>query len=420
MKIWIVTIGEPIINNKDKLRLHRHGLLADYISKNSSYNIVWWTSSFNHFTKTFEFSNSKSLFPRKNLEIKTLKGFGYKKNVSLSRIIDHKMVSMLFAKKIKKNKEKPDIIITSFPPLGLCKEAVNYGIRNNVPVIIDYRDLWPEAFQDLFPKKIKLLAKIIFYPLSFKTKKVLAKATGIIGITDKFLEIALNKINRNKNKFDSYFYHTYKKLTINQADQNECISFWKKMGIQGDSNYINVCFFGTLGHQFDLATVINGFKQVSNLKIKLIICGSGHKKHQLIKLAEGQENIIFPGYMNANQIKVLLSQSHIGLCPYLPKKMFLNAIPGKVIEYMSEGLELLTTLNDGMVGEMVNKNNFGINYNAFDKDSFSSSLRQLYQKIKDRKNNKESIMHYYNVNYDQETVLKKYLHHIEKVIKDYA
>ena len=99
--------------------------------------------------------------------------------------------------------------------------------------------------------------------------------------------------------------------------------------------------------------------------------------------------------------------------------MFLNAIPGKVVEYMSEGLELLTTLNDGMVGELVNNNNYGVNYSAFDKNSFSSSLRKLYKKIKDQKNNKESIIKFYNTHFDQETVLKQYLYHIEKVVKGY-
>jgi len=40
MNIWIVTIGEPIINNKNNLRLHRHGLLAEYISKHSTNKVI--------------------------------------------------------------------------------------------------------------------------------------------------------------------------------------------------------------------------------------------------------------------------------------------------------------------------------------------------------------------------------------------
>ena len=31
MKIWIITIGEPIINNKYNLRLHRSGLISIFI-----------------------------------------------------------------------------------------------------------------------------------------------------------------------------------------------------------------------------------------------------------------------------------------------------------------------------------------------------------------------------------------------------
>ena len=87
MIIWIVTIGEPIINNKNNLRLHRHGLLAEYISKNSSNKVIWWTSKFNHFTKEFEMINDEEYYPNKNLTVKLLKGTGYKKNVSISRII---------------------------------------------------------------------------------------------------------------------------------------------------------------------------------------------------------------------------------------------------------------------------------------------------------------------------------------------
>ena len=100
--------------------------------------------------------------------------------------------------------------------------------------------------------------------------------------------------------------------------------------------------------------------------------------------------------------------------------MFLEAIPGKVIEYMSEGLELITTLEKGVVGNMVEEKNFGLNYNAFDADSFSRKISELYRKIKSNGNQKLKIIDYYNKNFDQETVLKNYLIHIKKVVKDYV
>ena len=101
MTIWIVTIGEPIINNRKKLRLHRHGLLAEYISKKSENKVIWWTSKFNHFTKEFEMINDEEYYPNKNLTVKLLRGTGYKKNVSISRIIDHLKIKKSFSKNIQ-------------------------------------------------------------------------------------------------------------------------------------------------------------------------------------------------------------------------------------------------------------------------------------------------------------------------------
>ena len=420
MIIWIVTIGEPIIDNNNNLRLHRHGLLAEYISNNSNNKVIWWTSKFNHFTKEFEMINDEEYSPNRNLTVKLLKGRGYKRNVSISRIIDHIKIKKAFKKNIYSQNKKPDIIISSFPTLGLCQESVKFGSINKIPVIIDYRDLWPEAFSDLFPSKINFIGKMLLSPLHFSTNKMLKNATGIIGITESFLNIALRKINRKKNKYDSFFPHTYKKLDISQEKINDSLIFWKELGIDPNSNFVNICFFGTLGYQFDLETVIQGFSNLKNLNVRLIICGSGHKKVSLEKLAKNNPNIIFPGYINAIQIKSLLTISHIGLCPYLPKKMFLEAIPGKIIEYMSEGLELITTLGKGVVGNMVEDKNFGLNYNAFDSDSFSKNISELYLKVKSNGNQKSKIIDYYNKNFDQETVLKNYLTHIKKVVKDYV
>ena len=40
LEIWIVTIGEPIIHDKNSLRIHRSGLLAKYISENSNHELI--------------------------------------------------------------------------------------------------------------------------------------------------------------------------------------------------------------------------------------------------------------------------------------------------------------------------------------------------------------------------------------------
>ena len=45
---------------------------------------------------------------------------------------------------------------------------------------------------------------------------------------------------------------------------------------------------------------------------------------------------------------------------------------------------------------MVEDKNFGLNYNAFDSDSFSRKISELYTKIKSNGNQKSKIIDYYN------------------------
>lgn len=414
MNIWVVTIGEPIINNKSSLRLHRSGILSKYISENSNHNVTWWTSCFNHFLKEFEFDETTSYFPNKNLNVIAIKGFGYKKNISLSRIIDHYIVSKKFLK-ISKNFEKPDIIICSFPTMGLTKSSIIISKKHGIPLLLDYRDMWPDAFEDIFPDRFKKINKILVYPLHIYVNKLFNKADGIIGITEAFLNLGLKKVKRSKNLFDAHFPLGYKKIELKKSEVNVANDFWKSKFSQ--DNKINICFIGTLGHQFDLFTLIDAFNKCKEKnKFRIIICGSGDNEVKLRELSKNNENIIFPGYINAIQIKQLLRISHFGLCPYIPKEMFLKAIPGKIIEYFSEGLPIITTLGDGIVGEIVNRYKYGINYEAYNSKSILSTFETILHHKDNFLNKKKLILDYFDKNFNENIVFKDYLKHIEAVV----
>ena len=415
MNIWIVTIGEPIIHEGSNLRTHRSGLLAKYLSEIKNYNVIWWTSLFNHFTKKFEFQEEVDLKPNNNLTIKCLKGSGYKKNISLARYYDHYLIQKKFRKKIR-GALKPDIIICSYPTLGLCEEVLEFSLKNKVPVIIDYRDLWPEVFYDLFPEKLRFLAKIIFSPLSFRLKRVLKNVTGIVGITEKIMNTGIEKAKRKKNIFDSFFYLGYEKLIFNQSTLNKYINKWRSYGI--NDGFLKICFFGTLGHQMDFDTLINVLNNLSNKSVKLIICGSGDKEDYLKDLSRNS-NITFPGYMSALELKSLMLVSDLGVCPHIPKQMYLDTIPGKAIEYMSEGLPIITTLGNGELGKLIEQKNFGYSYKAFETESLTHLILDILKNKNLLKNKRDEIIKFYSQTFDKSVVYKNYSNHIEKCIKNF-
>ena len=417
MNIWIVTIGEPLIHDRSNLRIHRSGLLAKYLSEIKNHNVVWWTSLFNHFTKKFEFQEELDLKPNNNLTIKCLKGSGYKKNISFARYYDHYIIQKKFRKKIR-GAVKPDIIICSYPTLGLCEEVLEFSLKNKVPAIIDYRDLWPEVFYDLFPKKIRFLAKIIFSPLSFRLKRVLKNVTGIVGITEKIMNTGIEKAQRKKNIFDSFFYLGYEKLTIDQSTLKKYTNKWRSYGISENDGFLKICFFGTLGHQMDFDTLIHAFNNLSNKSVKLIICGSGDKEDYLKDLSRSS-NIIFPGYMSALELKSLMLVSDLGVCPHIPKQMYLDTIPGKAIEYMSEGLPIITTLGNGELGKLIEQKNFGHSYKAFETESLTHLILDILKNKNLLANKRDEIISFYSQTFDKSVVYKNYSNHIEKCIKNF-
>lgn len=418
MNIWLITIGEPIPHPENKLRLHRTGIFAKYISENSNHEVTWWTSAFNHFTKESVFTKTKSFNLNDKLKIIAIKGKGYKKNVSLDRIIDHAQVAKEFSF-LSKNERVPDIIVASFPTLGLCNAANKFAKDNNIPLLIDYRDLWPEVFTDLLPLKIQFLGKIALFELFRRTNKVFKQADGIIGITKPYLQIALDKIKRQKNKNDAVFPLAYLKNQFSEIEYNDAEIFWETKNIKLNDNVFRICFFGTLGYQFDFDTVIAAARSLTTKNIQFVFCGTGDRHDEIKEYSKQLNNIILPGYINAAQIKSLMERSSIGLCPYYSKKSFLNSIPGKAIEYLSAGLPLLNSLSDGVLGQLVNNNKLGFNYIPGSKDSLVEILLKIENGEFNLKIFKENNLDFYKKNYEAEVVFNKYMQHLEFVSNNY-
>ena len=404
MNIWLVTIGEPIPIEENKLRLHRTGILFESLYSSTNNKIVWWTSNYNHFLKK-PFSDKSQILLKQNASIKLLKSPGYKKNVSIRRFYDHLILALRFYKEIK-SESKPDIIVCSFPTMFLSFFSVLYAKKNKIPVLIDFRDDWPDIFLDFIPKKLKIIGKIFFFSHFIITRFIFKNSTGIISITNEFLKIGLSKAKRKISKFDNHFPLGYKKLApLNEYDGRLKI-------FPFDDKKINLCFIGTLGKSFDLETIINTFNSGKLNDYRLFICGDGDNKTSLQEKVVS-DNIYFTDYVNAEDIKYLLGKCQIGLCPYIPKNDFLNSIPGKAIEYMSEGLFIVSTLGNGILGALITKNNIGVNYN-----NEETLIRQLIS-YKSNETRKKNIIDFYEKNFDSKVVYENYIRHLNFVFKNH-
>ncbi len=414
MYVWIVCEGEGL-PLKENERLWRMGRLADYLSKNG-HKVLWWTSSFDHGSKKY-LTNKTSIVKVNDSETLVLlhSPIAYKKNVSISRIIYHDILAYLFGKNNEKY-EEPNIIICSWATQQFAKKSVLYGKRHKIPVIIDIRDEWPDYFIRVFPAYLKMIGKILLLPMHYDAVRTLKKADVIIGVIPSSVEWGLSLANRKMTQLDRTIY------LANNRIKNDCLNqyvleWWNSQNVRIDT--WNICLIGTLSKQGDYDTLIQACKIISSCKedFRLIIAGDGDEKKHLQDLANDCEQIIFPGWLNREQMESLLMISKCGAYSYKNSDGFQNAISNKVVQYFSAGLPVVSSL-EGLSKEIITQYGAGIVYKEGDVEECRCAIEYLIDNDNQRKEMAKCSSKLFDELFDSERISEQFLDLFTDTIKE--
>ena len=375
MNIWLVTIGEPLPIDGKNDRLLRAGILANILVE-GGHEVLWWTSSFDHVRKRQRCGTDTTKVLGDRYRITMLHANGYRKNISLARLLNHRGVGEKF-RKFSETERRPDVILCSLPPLELCVEAVRYGKRNHVPVAIDVRDLWPDLFAELAPRWGRGIARFVLTPMFGMAREACAGAAAIFGVTPDYVAWGRRYAGRAATEWDRDFPMGYQRIDLPKEEHDEAVARWHGRGVAKDEFVI--CFFGTIGRQFDLDTVIGAARmlQGSGRRFRFVLCGNGDRLAQYRRKAGDCPEVLFPGWVDRADIGALMSLSEAGLAPYENKPNFTMNLPNKPVEYLSAGLPVVSSLS-GVLANLISGNGCGITYEAGSPDSLAEALMRLY------------------------------------------
>jgi glycosyltransferase involved in cell wall biosynthesis len=373
VKVWLITLGEPLPIDGPHSRLLRTGFLARAL-RLRGHDVSWFTNRFDHFSKTHRQGPAiRETAPNERLIL--LDSRGYVSNVSIARYLDHRDLVREF-KRYAAILPRPDVVVASIPTVDLCEAAVSFASEQGIPAVVDIRDLWPDSFWDLVPRILRPVAKASTLVMERQVRRALRRATAVTSHVDSFLHWAKQKLSTTAVTESRVFPLGYEATSADDTALNDAREFWKQRGVGTTNGEFIAVYVGTISRQCEFGHVVAAARALSDEGVKFVLCGSGDTLSGLTREAERAKNIVVPGWCTHAQISVLLENANAGLMPYRRLENFVNAIPNKALEYMACGVPVVWSLQDGVLANLLEKEQVGVTYD-FSADGLVSALRTL-------------------------------------------
>lgn len=306
----------------------------------------------------------------------------YDKNLSLKRIRSHRKFAKDAFSLIKKH--KPDLIWLMAPANSLIKEANDYKRNNNVKLIIDIIDMWPESLPFGFNKHL--------FPFSIWRnirKNNINCADALVTECDMYKEILQEEYKKKIN-------------TIYWARNDRKVD--KSLDLPEDK--LSLCYIGSINNIIDIDTIY-AIIFSADKPVAFHIVGEGEKAEEMV---EKLENICYVTYYGAvrdeEKKNEIFKKCHAGINIY--KEGLYIGLTVKCIDYFEYGLPIINNIK-GDTWSFVTTDSVGINVNR-DTEIHSEDLIEM------RMNN-QNIYDLFKENFTKEVFVKKCLNVIDEVMK---
>jgi glycosyltransferase involved in cell wall biosynthesis len=375
VRIWLVTVGEPLPLPGNNSRLIRTGQLAQYLGT-QGHDVVWWSSTFDHLRKTHHFNEPREIRIQERVLLKLLHAPRYPSNVSLTRL-RHQLVAATAFRREARFMDVPDVILCSYPTIELSWEAVRYGRKMGSRVALDVRDLWPDIFLEGLPRFLRPLGAPVIGVYDRIGRAALRAADGIVAISDGYLDWALKKAGRSRSENDAVLPIGFSRPEISQPDLDRARSQLAEHGVQFEKTL--AIFVGTFGRTYDLSTVLRAARMLEQQlpQLQFVLAGDGENAATWRQESHGLTNVVMPGWLGDNELVALCSAGSIGLQSY--SRGAPQGLANKLFEYLGYGLALVSSL-EGENAELIVRNACGVNYRPGDAEALCERLSGLVRR----------------------------------------
>lgn len=333
MKIFVISPFESRMSR----RATRHPMLAQFLAE-KGHNVVYLTSNFahaqkKHFTKEF----IKTIKAQQRYVLKTISIIGYGKNISFSRVITHCQFALKVFLFLLRKAGKDDCIIIPSRPSELIWAVALIKQFKGVRIIMDVRDIWPDAF----PIKKGIRATLFASYCNFWQQKAIKKYDACVYTCPSFSDWIERYAPRIEKKFIPLGYDANRWMG--------CIRKNKPL-----SAPIHIAYVGHFSGTRNLFPMVDAVG--NNERFYFTIIGEGDLMPNLREYVDKKRyhNIDFKGYLESDDVVSELQKVHIGVVAFCGE----HVMPNKVFDYIAAYVPLFV-FGHNSTSDFVKRYNIG-------------------------------------------------------------
>lgn len=419
MKVWTTVIGQRL----DGAENTRSMLLCAELLRRG-HEAVMWTSAYDHIRKEWRrewrSSGGQPVTRVDGLQIRFMKGTGYKRNIGLSRFIDHWLAARDFIRQAD-SLPRPDAIVASLPDHFTAAAAVEWGRRNNVATIVDVRDKWPDIFIDYAKQPaLQALVRLGLSREQRRARRALASADAIVSMMKSMFDWGLETAGRSATPRDGIFYLTTtpKNFDVDLPRlpaESAVLPVLAQLG-----NRTVFAFTGTFNKTqhplliLDAIDLLTAEGRNRHDRMAFVIGGTGVDAEEVNRRAAAHPNVYVTGWLTTDEMSVLLGNAHVGLLvTNFPTPMFNN----KAFAYLASGLPIINSAT-GDLAELIDEHDFGINVRGGDAAGLAEAIARLCEDEAAIAEMTSRTRALFDARFDREANYAAYVDHIEGIVAE--
>ncbi len=416
MNVWVVYTYEPIQEVDSTFDRYRYGELCRALLA-AGHKVVWWQSTFNHITKQHRAHANTTKEISNHFQIIMLHGRGYKRNVTIDRVLHNHDVASQLRSAMREMGNAPDIVIAGLPSLECAEVSSDYCHERGIPFVLDAHDQWPEVYLQVVPRILRPLFRVMLLSEFRRAAKIARRASAWTAVSESYLDWVATIGNRPRSPLDKVF-----ELGSGGALLGQAAAGWQELKERHriPENKTICAFIGTFGRSYDLNTLVEAArlenKAPSRLGLHFLLIGGGDRFDEIRRLTQGLNNITLLGRVRQLDLSIIMKNVAIGISAY--SSAATQSLPYKPFEYMAAGLPQVSSLG-GELARILQRTRTGVYYQAGNAADLLEKLVRLARNEGLRKYMGQRARQIYLNRYSMDEIYPKMVKHLEAVRENF-